>query len=130
MYTEFLNEKYSNAQHSAIKQTPKERFMKDYEHMRRKTDDDIEECFLHRDTRFVRNDATISFRDLVYEVPQEYIKKKITIKYEATKPEELYIYNDKNERVCSIKPIDKISNSKVKRKDKISMYRNGGEENV
>lgn len=130
MYTEFLNGNYANTEHSAIKQTPKERFMKDYEYITRKTDEDIEECFLHRDTRNVRNDATISFRDLIYEVPQEYIKKKIIIKYKATEPEELYIYSDKNERLCSIKPIDKISNSKMKRQEKISMYRNEVEDNV
>ncbi len=130
MYTDFLSKSYINTEHSAIKQTPKERFMKDYEYIQRKTDDDIEECFLHRDTRSVRNDATISFRDLIYEVPQEYIRKKITIKYNPTSPEELYIYNDRNERECSIKPIDKVSNSKIKRMEKASMYRKEVEEDV
>ena len=87
------------------------------------TNEQIEECFLNRETRNVRNDATISFRDMLYEVPQEFIKKKIVIKYKPTQIDELYIYNDKNERVCSIKVIDKVSNSKMKRNEKISMYR-------
>ena len=60
---------------------------------------------------------------MLYEVPQEFIKKKIVIKYKPTQIDELYIYNDKNERVCSIKVIDKVSNSKMKRNEKISMYR-------
>lgn len=125
MYTEFLNKEYINKEHSAIKQTPRERFMQDFSNIERITDDDIEECFLHRETRNVRNDATISFRNFLYEVPQEFIKKAIVIKFKPTQIDELYIYNDKNERVCSIRAIDKVSNSKMKRNEKISMYRGG-----
>ena len=125
MYTEFLNKEYINKEHSAIKQTPRERFMQDFSNIKRITDDDIEECFLHRETRNVRNDATISFRNFLYEVPQEFIKKAIVIKFKPTQIDELYIYNDKNERVCSIRAIDIVSNSKMKRNEKISMYRGG-----
>lgn len=123
MYSEFLNKEYINKEHSSIQQTPRERFMRDVSNIKRLTNEQIEECFLHRETRNVRNDATISFRDMLYEVPQEFIKKKIVIKYKPTQIDELYIYNDKNERVCSIKVIDKVSNSKMKRNEKISMYR-------
>ena len=123
MYSEFLNKEYINKEHSSIQQTPRERFMRDVSNIKRLTNEQIEECFLHRETRNVRNDATISFRDMLYEVPHEFIKKKIVIKYKPTQIDELYIYNDKNERVCSIKVIDKVSNSKMKRNEKISMYR-------
>ena len=123
MYTEFLNKEYINKEHSAIKQTPRERFMKDFSNIKRMTDEEIEECFLHRETRNVRNDATISFRDFLYEVPQEFIKKKIIIKFKPTQIDELYIYNDKNERLCSIRAIDKVLNGKMKRSEKISMHR-------
>ena len=125
MYTEFLNKEYINKEHSAIKQTPRERFMQDFSNIKRITDDDIEECFLHRETRNVRNDATISFRNFLYEVPQEFIKKAIVIKFKPTQIDELYIYNDKNERECCITPINKVDNSKMKRNEKISMYRGG-----
>ena len=57
------------------------------------------------------------------EVPQEFVKRKVTIKFKPTQTEELYIYNDQDKRLCTIKPIDKISNSKMKRREKISMYR-------
>ena len=69
MYTEFVNSEYANKIHSSINKTPKERFMEDYSNIQRKTDEQIEECFLHRETRNVRNDATIQFRDSLYEVP-------------------------------------------------------------
>ena len=123
MYTEFLENSYINKLHSAIKSTPKEKFIKDFLNIKRKTDEEIEEAFLHRETRNVRNDATISFRDILYEVPQEYIKKKIIIKFNPSNTNELYIYNDKNERMCSITPINKVDNSKMKRAEKVSMYR-------
>ena len=123
MYTEFLDNGYINKPHSAIKSTPRERFIKDFSNIKRKSDEEIEEAFLHRETRIVRNDATISFRDILYEVPQEYIKKKVVIKFNPRKIDELYIYNDKNERVCSITPINKIDNSKMKRAEKVSLYR-------
>lgn len=123
MYDDFVNREYINKEHSAIATTPKERFMKDYPNINRKTNEDIEECFLHRETRIVRNDSTISFRDYIYEVPQEFIKKKIVIKFKPTQIDELYIYNDQNQRICTIKTIDKVSNSRMKRSEKISMYR-------
>lgn len=123
MYTEFLESSYINKIHSAIKSTPKERFMKDFSNIKRKTDEQIEEAFLHRETRNVRNDATISFRDILYEVPQEYIKKKVIIKFNPSNINELYIYSDKNERMCSITPINKVDNSRMKRAEKVSMYR-------
>ena len=123
MYTEFLESSYINKIHSAIKSTPKERFMKDFSNIKRKTDEQIEEAFLHRETRNVRYDATISFRDILYEVPQEYIKKKVIIKFNPSNINELYIYSDKNERMCSITPINKVDNSRMKRAEKVSMYR-------
>jgi len=101
--------------------------MRDYESIVRKTDEQIEECFLHRGVRMVRNDATISFSNMTFEVPQEYIRKYITVKYNPHNLEKLYIYSDKNERLHTIKAVDKIANSKVKRQQNISLYRERGQ---
>ena len=123
MYNEFLNTNYLNTKHSAIGTTPKERFMRDFSNISRKTDIQIDECFLHRSIRLVKSDATISFNNTIYEVPQQFIKKYITIKYKPEDLTELYIYNDKNERLHTIKSIDKISNSKYKRQEIFNLYR-------
>lgn len=129
MYTEYLNKNYLNTKHSSIGQTPRERFIKDYENIKRKTDEEIEECFLHKVTRLVRTDGTISLNNMQYEVPQQFIKKYITIKYNPENLSTLYIYNDKNERIHTITNVDKIANSKYKRQDleKVNLYR--GEKN-
>ena len=131
MYNEFLNREYLNTNHSAINMTPKERFMKDIEHISRKTNEDIEESFLHRVQRYVKADGTISLNTILYEVPQQFIKRKIIIKYNPENMDELYIYNDKNERIHTIKSIDKISNSKYKRQEIVNFYvGEEGKENV
>ena len=123
MYNEFLNDNYSNTNHSAINMSPKERFMKDYTNITRKTDKQIDECFLHRVVRLVKSDSTISLNNIIYEVPQQFIKKYITVKYNPEDLTELYIYNDKNEKLDTIKSVDKISNSKYKRQEIFNLYR-------
>ena len=90
MYNEYLRDNYINTKHSSIEMTPKERFMKDYENITRKSNEDIDECFLHRVTRQVRSDSTISLNNIIYEVPQKYIKKNIIIKYNPENIKELY----------------------------------------
>lgn len=126
MYDEFLSRKYLNTKHSAIDMTPKERFMKDIEHITRKTNEQIDESFLHRVQRYVKSDSTISLNTVLYEVPQQFIKKNIIIKYNPENMDELYIYNDENERIHTIKSVDKIANSKYKRQEIVNFYR--GEE--
>ena len=124
MYNEFLNSSYLNTKHSAINMTPRERFMKDYSNISRKIDNQIDECFLHRVVRLVKTDSTISLNKTIYEVPQQYIKKYITVKYNPEDMSELYIYNDKNQKLHTIKSVDKISNSKYKRQENnFNLYR-------
>ena len=130
MYTEFLNNSYLNAKHSAIDMTPKERFMKDYNNIKRKTDDEINECFLHKTTRLVKSDSTISLNSIIYEVPQQFIKKYINVRYNPENLSELYIYDDNNKRIHTIKGVDKISNSKYKRQEIVNLYREDGADNV
>ena len=126
MYDEFLSRSYLNTKHSAIDMTPKERFMQDIEYISRKNNEEIDESFLHRVQRYVKSDSTISLNTVLYEVPQQFIKKNITIKYNPENMEELYIYNDKNERIHTIKSVDKIANSKYKRQDLVNLYREEG----
>ena len=125
MYNEYLDNSYFNVNHSAINMTPKQRFMNDYENISRKSNEQIDECFLHRIERLVKTDSTISFNNIIYEVPQQFIKKRIAIKYNPEDLSQLYIYNDKNERLHTIKGIDKISNSKYKRQEIVNLYRDG-----
>ena len=130
MYTEYLNASYLNSPHSAIGIAPRERFMKDFENITRKSDEEINECFLHKVVRRVKSDSTISLNSIIYEVPQQFVGKYINVKYNPKDMSILYIYNDKNERLHIVKAIDKISNSKCKRQEIVSLYRKENDENV
>lgn len=130
MYNKFLDNNYFNSKHSSIDMTPKERFMKDYANISRKSNDEIDECFLHKTTRLVKSDSTISLNNIIYEVPQQFIKKYINVKYDPENLSNLYIYDDNNKRIHTIKGIDKISNSKYKRQEIVNLYREAGENNV
>ena len=127
MYSDFLCSSYQNSIHSALNESPRDRFIKDFDNIKRKSDDYIDECFLHTDSRKVRNDATISFCNRFYEVPQEFINKTIVIKYKPSVFDELFIYDNSNQRICSIKPVDKVTNSTLARSQYPRMYT--GDEN-
>ena len=66
----------------------------------------------------MRNDRTIKFKNEFYEVPFEYVGKTIETRYDPTNLEILYLY-EKNKMICEIKKVDKVANSKSKRKNRI-----------
>jgi hypothetical protein len=80
------------------------------------TEKEIENCFLHRENRVVRKDATISLKSTYFEVPQKYISQKIKIRYTPDDLSEVYILNKNNEIIDTVYPLKKIDNSKIKRK--------------
>jgi len=60
----------------------------------------------------VNNDATISFKGAIYEVPAAYIRQKIELRHPVDDPEELFLY-DNGVRVGRIKLLDKKENART-----------------
>lgn len=116
-YTNYLEESYNNNLHSSIDETPKRRFMKDYELFKFLPEEIIDKMFLHTVKRKVLSDATIQLNNLIFEVPQKYIKQNIQVKYPPDNLSVAYIYDEKGVLKHEIYPVDKISNSKVKRQE-------------
>lgn len=114
-YYNYVNTEYNNNPHSSIEDTPRKRFMKDYSLIKFvKSDEILEEYFLHSFERKVSTDSTIQLFNKNYEVPSRYIKQKLTIKINPHDLEIAYIYeNDK--KIETIYPVKKIENSKMKR---------------
>lgn len=114
-YYNYVNTEYNNNLHSSIEDTPRKRFMKDYSLIKFvKSDEILEEYFLHSFERKVSTDSTIQLFNKNYEVPSKYIKQKLTIKINPHDLEIAYIYeNDK--KIETIYPVKKIENSKMKR---------------
>ena len=124
-YYKYVNFEYNNHFHSSIENTPRNRFMKDYNLLKFVPSDEVlNEHFLHSFERNVTTDSTIQIWGKSYEVPSKYMKQKIMVKFEPSNLDIAYIYEGNN-KLETIYPVKKIENSKIKRKS-ISYAEIGG----
>jgi len=114
-FAAYLSEEYTNAVHSSIGCTPKERFMRDYERVRHIPVEQLNFHFLHRKECRVYNDATIKLLGNVYEAPQQFIGSKVKVRYLPNDKSKLFIYSDDGKLLHAIYPVKKVENSKIKR---------------
>lgn len=115
---EFINKNYINKVHSSIKMTPNDRWHNEYDKVQFLDESFIEESFLHRTFNKVRKDRTISFKNEYYEVPFKYIGQTIELRYDPNNLTEIYLYEN-NIKILDVFKVDKVSNSKSKRKNTI-----------
>ena len=124
-YYNYVNSEYNNHFHSSIQDTPRNRFMKDYNLLKFVPSNEIlEEYFLHSFERKVSTDSTVQLFCKSYEVPSKYMKQKITVKIDPHHIDKAYIY-EKGKNIETIYPVKKVENSKIKRKS-ISYAQIGG----
>lgn len=116
-YSEYLYNEYQNKEHRELKDTPNNVWHRGIEDTVYKRIDSkkLEEIFMHTIKRKVSSDRTISINKKLYEVPYKYILQEIELRYYITKEEEIWIYEN-GERKEKCVSLDKVSNSKVKRK--------------
>lgn len=114
----FLYENYINKIHSIIKMTPNDRWHQEFSTVIYLSEDLIEESFLHRTSNKVRKDRTIKFNNDYYEIPFKYVGKTIELRYNPLDLNQMFIYEE-NKRICEVTKVDKIANSKSKRKNTI-----------
>jgi len=109
----WLQEDYHHKLHGGIGEKPIERYNASLAkiELRRLAKSELDEIFLVRHERFVNNDATISFKGALYEVPCAYIRQKIELRHPVDAPQDLYLY-DSGVRVGKIKLLDKRENAK------------------
>ena len=115
---EFINKNYINKIHSSTKMTPNDRWHQEYEKVIFLDEIFVDESFLHRTFNKVRNDRTISFKNEYYEVPFKYIGQTIELRYDPNDLTKLYLYENEI-KILDVYKVDKISNSKSKRKNTI-----------
>lgn len=129
-YNEYINEEYNTKIHSSIKSSPRDKFNSHYDNLKFAVSHDaIDEMFLYTFNRKVSSDATISLNSIHFEVPQQYIKQTIKVRYSPDDTQIAYIYDVNNKNIHTIKPVNKIDNSKIKR-ETISYSNLGGDINV
>jgi hypothetical protein len=73
---------------------------------------ELDEIFLLRHERIVNNDATISFKGSIYEVPAAYIRQRIEIRHPVDDTGELFLY-DNDARVGRLKLVDTRENARL-----------------
>ena len=120
-FSNYLYNNYQNRVHSETKETPNNRYHKNYERIKRKESTEIEEAFLHTKYCKVYNNGTIRLNNENYHVPYKYVGKKIEVRYKVEEEMKLYLY-DENKKKEELKKVEKKSlneNAKIVRKDNI-----------
>ncbi|MEG0578399.1 MAG: DDE-type integrase/transposase/recombinase [Niameybacter sp.] len=115
-YWGYLNRYYNNAHHSSIDSTPRDRYLKDATLIKHLPSDLLNHHFLHRMERRVNSDATVIIDKKPYEVPMQYIGKKVKIRYLPSQPGEAYIFSEDHRLLETIHLVNKVDNAKIKRK--------------
>lgn len=119
----WLQDDYHHKLHTGIGERPIDRYQASVEKVpiRRLSKNELDEIFLSRHQRVVNNDATISFKGCLYEVPAAYIRQKIELRHPIDDPQELYLY-DNGVRVGRVKLLDKKENARTFRPRHVSTH--------
>ena len=115
----WLKDDYHHKLHRGIDQCPIDRYQASAGKVdiRRLSRAELDEIFLVRHERVVNNDATISFKGSIYEVPAAYIRQRIEIRHPVDEPTELYLY-DNEARVARLNLVDVKENARTFRPTK------------
>lgn len=94
--------------------TPMERYQQGIGHVRiPKSQDWLDECFMNRITRKVNLDATVSIGAVYYDVPMEFIRSKVEIRFLPDRMQDAYIFFEG--RHYPIRPTNRVENGRTKR---------------
>lgn len=106
---------YNLTKHSSIGETPIDRYLKTHERIRSPQSHEwLHECFLHRDRRKVRNDATLMINKRQFDVPLQFIGQTVDIRYTPDKMDTAFILFDHNR--YPLRLTNKVENARAKRK--------------
>ena len=130
--TTFLHT-YNLTVHSSTNQSPMDRFLHTKEKIKLPMSKEwLDECFRHHLTRKVRNDSTVKINHILYDVPLQFIRQTVDIRYEPGQPDDAYVLFD--QKKFPIRKTNKVENGKTKRNKELlidySKATKGGEIHV
>jgi len=110
----WLKEDYHEKSHKGIDAKPMDRYRESVSRVdiQRVTPAELDEAFLAAHERIVNNDATISFKGKIYEVPAAYIRQRVEIRHPVDAPDDLSLY-DNGARIAKLKLVDAGENARV-----------------
>jgi len=99
---------------SATGQTPMDRFLATRGRIRiPESEEWLNECFMNRVRRKVRNDSTLSIQNMQFDVPLQFMRQTVEVRFLPDMPSDAYVFD--NGSHYPLKLTDKQANSKVKR---------------
>jgi transposase InsO family protein len=97
-----------------IQETPMERYQRGIAHVRTpKSKEWLDECFMNRVTRKVNLDSTISIDSIYYDVPMQFIRSKVEIRYLPDRMQDAYILIE--DKKYPIRQTNRVENGRTKR---------------
>lgn len=112
--------KHNTTVHSSTGERPIDRYKADISRIKVPDDPNwLDNCFMNRIKRRVNNDATISIDKIPYDVPMQFIRQKVEVRYLPDDMDNAYIYYE-NEKY-PVKKTNKVENGKTKRNNPYSI---------
>lgn len=115
-FTTWLESEYHRSIHSSLGTTPLEAWLAGADKIKRLDPNvDVDEVFLHYDTRKIYQDSVLSFQGTAFEVPSILIGKKIDIYYDPHPPVTRIAVRYDGINYGEVRPVDLYANTRVKR---------------
>jgi putative transposase len=118
----YLEHVYNNRPHSALDgRAPMERFLSDQEMIRVASKERVERAFLHEEERRVANDATISLKCSVFEVPQVCIGQRVRVLFRPEDLSQAWLLQEDGTHlpIAPVRPLDNAHIPRRRRHDPI-----------
>lgn len=110
----------NNSVNRDIGETPMERYSRHIERTRvPRSQEWLDECFMNRVIRRVNNDSTVSINSISYDVPMQFIRMKVEVRYLPNNLTSAYILYDGKR--FPIHKTNKLENSYTKRENNLSI---------
>jgi transposase InsO family protein len=127
MLTVFIRE-YNLTTHSSTGETPMDRYLKTRDKIKTPLNREwLDERFLNRERRKVRNDGTIQVRKVLFDVPLQFTGQVVDVRFPPDRPEEAYIAS--GDRKYPLRVTNKAENARSRRLPVID-FSFGGIKNV
>ena len=108
--------KHNLTENSSTKQTPMERFLTTRGRIRTPESEEwLNECFMNRINRKVKNDSTLSLQNRQFDAPMQFIRQSVEVRFLPDSLYDAYIFD--NGVHYPLKLTDKQANSKAKREN-------------
>jgi putative transposase len=113
-FASWLRNGYHHRHHGGIDARPMDRYQASLSlyPLKRTDEEALDEFFMMSTERTVNRDSTVSHKGTIYEVPPQYIGRRVTLKFVQEKPGQVFLY-DNESRVGRILPVDSIANGRA-----------------